>query len=631
MSMRKRAEIWPHRTTISRAACLAALSICGCDAGQGEEPRADGLAQIEGVSQVVTVPDPNGSYFAEVKANGTGCPPGTWNTQISPDGQAFTTTFANYVTQVDPSVALSVRDCQLSIKLHTPNGRSFSVQTFSYSGYALLQPGVTGRQSASYYFQGQAVPPAESNRTDLLGPYDNRYLFRDDITVNAREWSPCGTERDLFIQTRVQLNNGERRSGYMNLSAADGSGKLVVALQSRNCPDSQPTPQPSTILQKPTGVTLQPANVQPGQPFTIGWQPLGNRPAATYQVQVRSAENGAVVWESPQIGGRALNYNGPALVYGRSYRVVVIVRDGDQQATSEPVTLTVGTSVTPVTPVTPATELPTWARPLIGRYAMRIDSFTGTAIGLTTTNEAISIAEFTMENGELMFTEHSCSQTSKALGVNLALRSPEAYPLVRRKVTLEDGSRWRTDDEPIAVGYDRDGIAACAGKIGQSIPKRSYQTWIRGSECRCRDPEAAPLLDDCRVTDPDQDGFPGVAFKWGGSSATDSWVSHTAIVARNHFLRGRVDPNGSHSAAVKIDETSFQYMCEPSSRCGVSFASYPCISDYNSVRFIRLPDPPSGEREWTCSSLLANRTRFFSRTSPAAPTFCQKETPTDSR
>jgi hypothetical protein len=623
MSTSKRAEMSPHTTRLLRFSSLALLSLGACDANHAEEPRADELPQIEGVSQIVTVPDPSGSYFAEVKANGTGCPPGTWNTRISNDGQAFTTTFSSYVTQVDPSVPLSIRDCQLAIKLHTPNGRSFSVQSFYYSGYALLQPGVTGRQMASYYFQGQSVPPAESNRTDLNGPYDNSYLFRDDIPISGRAWSPCGVERDLIIQTRVQLNNGERRSGYMNLSAADGSGKLVVSLQSRQCDGGkeEPPPTPST-LSKPTGVALQPATVQTGQPFTISWQPLGGRPNATYQVQVQSTPNGAVVWESPQIGGRGLTYNGPVLKEGGTYQVVVIVRDGNLRATSDPVALTVGT---------PVASLPVWARPLLGRYAMRIDSFTGTAIGLTTTNEAISIAEFTMENGELIFREESCSQTAKAFGVNLALRSPEAYPLVRRKVTLGDSSRWSTDDEPIGVGYERNGIPACAGRIGQSIPKRPFQTWIRGSECRCRDVESAPLLDDCRVTDPDQDGFPGVAFKWGGSSATDSWVSHTSVVARTHFLRGRVDPNGAHSAAVKIDETSFQYTCEPSSRCGVSFASYPCTSDYNSVKFVRLPDPPSGQRAWTCSSLLANRTRFFSRSSPSAPTFCSKETPTDAQ
>lgn len=630
MSMRTMdAVLGPRTRLVGWCVAMAALGASGCDAKHDDEPldpSAPELAQIEGVSQIVTVPDPNGSYFAEVLANGTGCPPGTWNTRVSADGLAFTTTFSNYVTEVNPAVALNVRDCQIAIKLHTPNGRSFSVQEFSYSGYALLQPGVTGRQSASYYFEGDPVPPMESNRKDLIGPYDNAYVFSDAIPVRARTWSKCGTQRDLKVTTRVQLNNGERRAGYMNLSAVDGSGKLVVKLDSTSCdPNGTTSPNPPPgVLGKPNEVSVQPGVIEPGQSFSVQWQPFDDRPWATYQVQLRRGNT--VLWDGPEIGGRAISYNGPALQAG-TYQVYVIVRDGTNQAVSDPVTLTVGRQ-TPPPPPPPVTSIPAWAQPLVGRYAMRIESYTTTALGLTTANEAISLAEFVVENGQLEFRERSCSQTAQAFGVNLALRHPEAYPLVRRKVLLDDAQRWSTDNLPIPVGYQREGVAQCAGRIGADVPKLPFQTWIRGSTCRCRDVESAPLIDDCRVTDPDKDGFPGISYKWGGT-ASDSWVSHTAVIARTHFLRGRVDPGGGHSAAVRIDETSYQYVCEPSSRCGVSFASWPCTPDYNSVRFVRLPNPPSGQGEWTCPSVMANRSRFFPRTSSPVPTFCARETPTD--
>ncbi|MET0343860.1 MAG: DUF4360 domain-containing protein [Polyangiales bacterium] len=180
-------------------------------------------------------PDPDGVYFAEVTANGTGCPAGTWNTRISRDGLVFTMSFSAYEVRLDRTTTLSVKDCQLAIRLHTPADRSFSVQAFSYSGYAFLQPGVTGRQLATYSFQGQGVQ-ANAARTDLTGPHDADFVFRDDVEIQDAVWSPCGVERELNVSTRLLLqSSAPGPSAYMNLTAADGAARLVLKLAAKTC------------------------------------------------------------------------------------------------------------------------------------------------------------------------------------------------------------------------------------------------------------------------------------------------------------------------------------------------------------------------------------------------------------
>src|SRR6185436_3537723 len=147
----------------------------------------------------INVPNPNGAYFASVTANGSGCPAGTWDAAISSDGQTFTLRFSQYETTIDPGQAIAIKDCQLQIKLHSPQGLSYSVSSFYYSGYAFLdQEGMTAAQTAKYYFQGNPVAASE-NRSDLVGPLDKEYVFNDSIGTGDMVWSQCGVDRDLNV------------------------------------------------------------------------------------------------------------------------------------------------------------------------------------------------------------------------------------------------------------------------------------------------------------------------------------------------------------------------------------------------------------------------------------------------
>ena len=60
-------------------------------------------SSAQALGQAIDVPNPSGAYFASVTANGTGCPAGTWDAAISPDGKAFTVTFASYEAIVNPA------------------------------------------------------------------------------------------------------------------------------------------------------------------------------------------------------------------------------------------------------------------------------------------------------------------------------------------------------------------------------------------------------------------------------------------------------------------------------------------------------------------------------------------------
>ena len=210
----------------------------GLDGGlDGDSAPSRPDASADGV-----LPDPAGAYYASVRANGTGCPAGTTSTAISSDGKKFRVEFSAYYVELTsmPEEPQVTKNCSLSFKFHRPNGFSFAVKSFAYQGYAFLEQGVQASHWARYYFAGSPVPPTNSNRVVVTGPYDDDFVFRDEVETSDMVWSPCGTARDLNVYTVLQLRNSKpRRAGYATVQyAAD------LELAWRGC-NGAPLPAPN--------------------------------------------------------------------------------------------------------------------------------------------------------------------------------------------------------------------------------------------------------------------------------------------------------------------------------------------------------------------------------------------------
>jgi hypothetical protein len=223
---------------VSLTAALACVGAAGCTADSSDASE-DAVPQAQELTQTVEVANPSGVYFASVTANGTGCPQGSWDAAISEDGKAFTLTFSQYEALMEPGQSMAIKDCAIGIDLKTPSGFSFAVSGFHYQGYAILdKAGMTARQTAKYYFQGNPTPAVE-NREDMSGPYDDSYVFSDKIGIADLVWSPCGTTRRLNANTRLVLRNNWQKTGtgYLNTTSVDGEvkTKFVFDLSWRTC------------------------------------------------------------------------------------------------------------------------------------------------------------------------------------------------------------------------------------------------------------------------------------------------------------------------------------------------------------------------------------------------------------
>ncbi len=169
--------------------------------------------------------------------NGSGCPINSVASNISPDRQAFTVLFSEYIAEVGPGVPFNQKrkNCQLVVSLDFPQGWSYSLATVDYRGYVALEPQVKGTQKSSYYFQGQGH--TGTLQTVMFGPIDQNYQIRDTLGLGALVWSACGAQRALNINSQLILDNAANPSahGLLTTDSIDFQTKLIYGIRWKRC------------------------------------------------------------------------------------------------------------------------------------------------------------------------------------------------------------------------------------------------------------------------------------------------------------------------------------------------------------------------------------------------------------
>jgi hypothetical protein len=193
------------------------------------------------------VAGPGGLFSTIVNANGSGCPKGSWQAAISPDGQTFTVTFNAYEARISPGQASDLKECALDVALVGTGNLKFELGSFYYQGYVLLEnPQQSAVESADYSFGPAGVisgligidiplPGELHSQNGVNGPINQSFTLTDN--VGGGKWSPCGKANDLHIRTHLRLQNDPAASGsgYVNDSTVDGSLKLAWKMHWQQC------------------------------------------------------------------------------------------------------------------------------------------------------------------------------------------------------------------------------------------------------------------------------------------------------------------------------------------------------------------------------------------------------------
>lgn len=275
---------------------------------------------------------------------------------------------------------------------------------------------------------------------------------------------------------------------------------------------------------------------------------------------------------------------------------------------------------TPGTPpaVTPLVNAPPWAAQLLGHYAVQSIAFQQVGTTLVTRILEIQLTEIAQVNDTLELQSHLCKHVESNRVGTLTLVAPVYLPPRRERVVF-DGDTFSTTPLDVAIGYDPSLPPDCVGKAGQRVPKRAFQSWIRGTDCACAE-SGLPASDDCRVLDPEHDGQPG--FTQHADFLSGPADVYGAIEKSSAMVAGMAQLDGRHWAQLSWHDRFAQLGCSATDCLDLTGVATGCATVRNPVQFVpldRLDQPALG---WTCELVLSRAAELFPGAGPAAPTSC---------
>ena len=159
-------------------------------------------------------------------------------TVLAANNTAFTVTYSNYLARVGPGSGATdfVKNCQLNLRVHVPQGFTYAIAEADYRGYAHLEPGATGQEQANYYFQG--MPQTATVKHPLQTPYDDDWQVTETTDVAALVYAPCGEERNFNVNTQLKVNAGTsdpQKTSFIAMYSTDGSLKTTYHFAWKQC------------------------------------------------------------------------------------------------------------------------------------------------------------------------------------------------------------------------------------------------------------------------------------------------------------------------------------------------------------------------------------------------------------
>ena len=174
-------------------------------------------------------PDPAQIYIEEFSYSGSGCPAGTVASNLSPDKEAATFIFSNYViSSAEVAGNLAQKACRLRLKMHVPAGWQFALFGVDYRGFARLDQGVQGFQGTRYDFGAAGATRLPTMR--LNGPTNDDYLQIAEVPIERMAFSACNAQSHMLtLDSGVRIegaqpfrNGAAPEQGLMTIDSLDG-------------------------------------------------------------------------------------------------------------------------------------------------------------------------------------------------------------------------------------------------------------------------------------------------------------------------------------------------------------------------------------------------------------------------
>ena len=174
--------------------------------------------------------------LGEASYGGSGCPAGTASVTVSPDDQALSVLFDQFIAEAGNTTGRRVdrKACNLTIPVHVPQGFSVAVIQTDYRGFNLIPSyGGMSRLNTEYFWAGVRGPVFSHVYS---GPKNDDFTISNGIYTQNLVWTPCGASVNLRVNTTIMAQSNYRMDQTMMMvDSADITGGLVYHLQWKSC------------------------------------------------------------------------------------------------------------------------------------------------------------------------------------------------------------------------------------------------------------------------------------------------------------------------------------------------------------------------------------------------------------
>ncbi len=154
---------------------------------------------------------------------GSGCPDGSANVSVSPDGQELRFLFDKFIAQGNGKPEEKRKSCALAVPIGIPQGKQIAIYDADYRGY--VAPNTTGTLRTEYYYTG-------GGSTKFIDELKGEKNYDVHHNLEGEVWSACGKSVIMRINTSM-VAKGE---GIATVDSLDLDGRgWIYHLKYRNC------------------------------------------------------------------------------------------------------------------------------------------------------------------------------------------------------------------------------------------------------------------------------------------------------------------------------------------------------------------------------------------------------------
>jgi len=173
--------------------------------------------------------------IGEPAYGGTGCPAGTASITLSPDQQALSILFDQYVVEAGFNVGKRVdrKSCNVAIPVTVPQGYSIAIFQMDYRGFNSLPYGASSQFNIEYFFAGSRGPRYSKR---FVGNINQDFIITNNLIAESLVWTPCGAPVTLRANTSMMVQtNGRGEQALSTIDSMDLQSGVIYHIQWKRC------------------------------------------------------------------------------------------------------------------------------------------------------------------------------------------------------------------------------------------------------------------------------------------------------------------------------------------------------------------------------------------------------------